>query len=286
MIRSFMWAVRREFWESRWLYMAPVCLAAVIVVGFAAYALRLPAQMTALASLDVLRQRRAIFEPYDVAAGLMMLAGLLVGVIYCVDAVYGERRDRSVLLWKSLPVSDATTILAKLCIPVLLLPLIVWATTVAAHILMLSISTAILAANGQSASLLWTQFRLVPTALALLYHLIALHGLSTAPLYGWLLLMSAWAPRAPILWAFLPPVGIAFLERVAFGTSRFSGLLLSRLSGGVDAVATPAGGTLMDVMAQMPLSQFLVAPAVWIGFAVTALLVAGTVRLRRSAQPI
>ncbi len=286
MIRTFMWTVRRELWESRWLYMAPVSMAAVIVIGFAAYAFRLPGQMTALASLDALHQRSAIFAPYDAAAGLMMIAGLLIGIIYCVDAVYGERRDRSVLLWKSLPVSDTTTVLAKLCIPVLLVPLIVWAATMAAHILMLVISTAILAANGQSAALLWTHFRLVPTALALLYHLVALHGLFAAPLYGWLLLMSAWAPRAPILWAFLPPVGIAFLERVAFGTSRFAGLLLSRFSGGVDAVATPAGGTLMDVMAQMPLSHFVVAPAVWLGFAVTALLVAGTVRLRRSAQPI
>ncbi|MEO7181313.1 MAG: ABC transporter permease [Gemmatimonadaceae bacterium] len=286
MIRSFMWAVKRELWESRWLYLAPVYMAAVIVVGFAAYAIRLPGQMAALASLDTLQQRRAIVEPYDTVAGLMMLAGLLFGVIYCVDALYGERRDRSVLLWKSLPVSDATTVLAKLCIPVVVVPLIVWAATVTVHILMLAISTAILAANGQGATVLWTQCRLLPTALTLLYHLVALHGLSAAPLYGWLLLMSAWAPRAPFVWALLPPIGVAFLERVAFGTMRFAELVFSRLSGGLGTMQTPPGGTLVDSMTLLPLSQFAVAPALWTGFAITALLVAGAVRLRRRAQPI
>ena len=286
MIRSFMWAVRRELWESRWLYLAPLSMAAVIVVGFTAYAFRLPAQMSAIASLDILHQRRAIVEPYDTVAALMMVAGLLFGIIYCVDALYGERRDRSVLLWKSLPVSDAMTVLAKLSIPVVLLPLIVWAITVAVYVLMLVISTAILAAHGQGAAVLWTQCRLLPTALSLLYHLIALHGLSAAPIYGWLLLMSAWAPRAPFLWAFVPPVGVAFLERMAFGTIRFVGLVFSRLSGGLGTMQPPPGGTLMDSMALLPLSQFVVAPALWGGFAITALLVAGAVRLRRSAQPI
>ena len=84
MIRSFMWAVRRELWESRWLYLAPLSMAAVIVVGFTAYAFRLPAQMSAIASLDILHQRKAIVEPYDTVAGLMMVAGLLFGIIYCV----------------------------------------------------------------------------------------------------------------------------------------------------------------------------------------------------------
>ena len=177
MIRHFAWALRRELWENRWLYAAPLCLAAVIVVGFGAYAFHLPAQMAALATLDAAGQRKAIVDPYGAVAGLMMIAGLLVAVIYSIDALYAERRDRSVLLWKSLPVSDVMTVLAKTCIPVLLLPLTIWAITVAVHLTMLLISSAVLMADGQGASIVWTQVRLLSNSLSLLYHLVGLHGL-------------------------------------------------------------------------------------------------------------
>ncbi|MGZ5141690.1 MAG: hypothetical protein ACXWCX_28165 [Burkholderiales bacterium] len=276
MMRRFMWTVRRELWESRWLYIAPASIAVVLVIGFAAYAFRLPAHAT----------RQAALEPYDVVAGLMMIVGLLVGVIYCVDALYSERRDRSILLWKSLPVSDGLTVVAKLFIPIVLLPVLVWALTVGAHVIMLLINSAFLAARGQSVGELWSQVQPLSTSLLLLYHLLALHGLSAAPLYGWMIFVSAWAPRAPFAWAILPPVAIVFLERVAFGTMHFAELLLSRLSGGLESVSAPPGGTLMDSMTLLPLDQFLMAPRLWIGFAITAAFIVGSARLRRQAQPV
>ncbi|CAN5491992.1 ABC transporter permease [soil metagenome] len=286
MIRHFVWALRRELWENRWLYLMPMAMAVLLVVGFGVYAINLPSQMAAAATLGASQQRTALLAPYDVIAGLMMILGLLIGAIYCVDALHGERRDRSVLLWKSLPVSDLMTVVAKITIPVVVMPLVVWALTVALHVAMLLASTAILAAAGQSAAPLWTFVGIVNNSLTLLYHLLALHGLLTMPLYGWLLLVSAWATRAPFAWAVLPPVAIAFLESVAFGTTHFAQLMLSRLSGGLESMPSPAGSTLMDSMSLLPLSQFVVKPALWAGFAVAAMFVAGAVRLRRSAQPL
>lgn len=286
MIRHFAWAVRRELWENRWLYLAPVAMAVLLVVGFAVYAINLSSQMAAVATLGASQQRAAILAPYDVIAGLMMIAGLLIGAIYCVDALHGERRDRSVLLWKSLPVSDLMTVVAKITIPVVVMPLVVWALTVALHVAMLLASTAILAAAGHSAAPLWTSVDLVNNSLTLLYHLLALHGLLTMPLYGWLLLVSAWATRAPFAWAVLLPAAIAFLERVAFGTMHFAQLILSRLGGGLEAMQAPEGSTLMDSTTLLPLSQFVRTPALWAGFAIAAIFVFGTVRLRRSAQPL
>jgi ABC-2 type transport system permease protein len=275
MMRRLMWAVRRELWESRWLYIAPVSMAVVLVIGFAAYAFRLPDHAT----------RQAAVEPYDAVAGLMMIAGLLVGIIYCGDALYSERRDRSILLWKSLPVSDTLTVVAKLFIPIVLLPVLVWALTVGVHIIMLLINSAFLAARGQSVGELWAQVQLLSNSVLLFYHLLALHGLSAAPLYGWIIFVSAWAPRAPFAWAILPPVAIGFLERVAFGTMHFAELLLSLLSGGLESVSTPPSGTLMDSMTLLPLGQFLMAPRLWIGFAITAAFIVASVRLRRQALP-
>lgn len=275
MMHRLRWAVRRELWESRWLYLAPIGMAVVLVIGFAAFAFRLPDPAT----------RQAAVEPYDAVAGLMMIAGLLVGVIYCVDSLYSERRDRSILLWKSLPVSDALTVAAKMLIPIVLLPLFIWALTVGAHVLMLSIQSAMLAARGQNVGLLWARVRPLQNSLLLLYHLLALHGLSAAPLYAWMILVSAWAPRTPLAWAILPPVAVAFLERITFGTTYFVGLILSRFAGGLERVSTPSGGTLMDSMTLLPLSQFLVTPGLWVGFAITGLCIVASVRLRRLAQP-
>ena len=286
MIRRFVWALRRELWEMRWIWLAPSGIAVVLVVGFAAYALHLPRRMAAIATLDPAHQRQVLLAPYEIVAAFLMVAGLLVAAIYCVDALYGERRDRSILLWKSLPVSDAMTVLAKFCIPILVLPVIIWALTVAVHMAMLLTSTAVLAASGQSAALLWSEIHLLPNSLGLLYHLVALHGISTAPLYAWLLFVSAWATRAPLAWAILPPVAIGFLERVAFGTTRFAELGFSRLGGGSGDAVAPAGSTVMDSMVAVPVTWLLADAQLWVGFAVAALFLVGAVRLRRSAQVI
>ena len=69
------------------------------------------------------------------------------------------------------------------------------------------------------------------SSLLLLYHLMTVHALWHAPIYAWLLLVSAWAPRAPLLWAVLPPIAIGFFEKMAFDTTHFLALLLARPGG-------------------------------------------------------
>ncbi|HEY2064410.1 MAG TPA: hypothetical protein VGG84_00510 [Gemmatimonadaceae bacterium] len=286
MIREFYWALRRELWENRWLWLAPSGVAVVLAAGVAAYAFKIEGPMGAISALAELHQRQAINQPYDVVAGLMMVIGLIVAAIYCVDALYGERRDRSILLWKSLPVSDSMTVLAKLSIPVLVLPVVIWALTVTVQAILLLLSAVVLAAHGESTALLRTQLHLGRDAVGLLYHLVALHGISTAPFYAWLLLVSGWATRAPFAWAILPPAAIMVFERVAFGTTRIAQLLVNQLGGGTSAPPPAPGATLMESMNAVPFTQLLVAPGLWVGFAVAAVFVAGAVRLRRSAQPV
>jgi ABC-2 type transport system permease protein len=286
MIRHFIWALRRELWENRWLWLAPSAIAAALMVGFIAYAFRLPGTMAALLALDAVHLHRAVAEPYEVVTGVMMGIGLLIAVIYCVDALYGERRDRSVLLWKSLPVSDLETVLAKLCIPVLVLPLICWALTVGLQLIMLAVSSAILAANGSSPAFLGAETRILPNAVGLLYHLVALHGIGFSPIYGWLLFVSAWAPRAPLAWAILPPAAVGVIERVAFGTNRFAELLIAPITGGGGTApqAARGGGLMEELMSPSP-GQLLITPALWIGLVIAAMFVFGATRLRRAAQP-
>ncbi len=280
------WSVRRELWENRSIYLAPLAAAAVFLFGFLISTIHLPAKMRALSALDPAHQRQAIAMPYDIAAGLIMATALIVGVFYCLDALHGERRDRSILFWKSLPVSDLTTVLSKASIPLVVLPLLTFTITVAMQLIMLLLSTAVLLGSGVNVATLWTQLSFVQMSLLLLYHLLTVHALWHAPIYGWLLLVSGWARRAAFLWAALPLLAIYFVEKIAFNTSYFVAILGSRLSGGGVEAFTAPGSFPMDPMTHLTPGQFLISPGLWIGLAVTAAFLAAAVRLRRYQGPI
>jgi ABC-2 type transport system permease protein len=282
MTRPFYWSVQRELWENRSIYIAPLAAAAIFLIGFLISTIHLPRQMRTL-SAPALHQ--TIMTPYDFVAGLLMLTAMAVGLFYCLDALNGERRDRTILFWKSLPVSDTTAVLAKASIPFVVLPLITFAVTVAAQWIMLLLSSAVLLANGLSASVLWTHVHLFPMSLMLLYHLITVHVLWHAPFYGWLFLISAWARRAAFLWAVLPILAIVFVEKIAFNTSHFATFLGDRLGGGAEAMTLP-GSMPIDPGVHITLGRYLGTPGLWIGLAFTAICLAAAVQLRRYRSPV
>ena len=282
--RRMYWAVRREVWENRSIYLAPLAVAAVVLVGFLISTMRLPAKMRA-AALDPTQQHQLVAQPYLFAAGVMMLTTLAVGVFYSLDALYGERRDRSILFWKSLPVSDLTTVLSKAITPVVILPLVTFAITVGTQSIMLLVSSLVLLGNGLSLTTLWSHGSPFQSWLMLLHHLLVVHGLWYAPLYGWLLLVSAWARRAPFLWAILPLLAIAVVERIAFNTSHFATMLGHRMIGGPDDDFM-AGSLSMHPLMHFAPAAFLTSPGLWIGLVVAAAFLAGAVRLRRYRDPI
>ena len=100
------WSVRRELWEYRSIYIAPLAAAALFLLGFLHQHDSPSAQLRSLSSIDLAYQHQTDPYPYDYVAGLLMLTAMVVGLFYCLDALHGERRDRSILFWKSLPVSD------------------------------------------------------------------------------------------------------------------------------------------------------------------------------------
>ncbi len=284
--RRIYWSVRRELWESRAIYIAPLAVAALFLTGFLLSTIHLPEKMRAALALSPMQQHELIERPYDIAAFLIMATTLVVAVFYCLDALHGERRDRSILFWKSLPVSDLTTVLSKASIPIVVLPLITFAITVVTQWIMLLLSTAVLLGSGVSVATLWTHLSLWHMSLGLLYHLLAIHGLWYAPIFGWLLLVSGWARRMPFLWAALPLLAVGFVEKIAFNTSHLAAILGQRIAGGSEHAASKAGGMSMDSMMQVTPGQFLISPGLWIGLGVTAIFLAAAVRLRRQREPI
>ncbi len=283
--RPFYWSVRRELWENRSIYMAPLIAAGVVLFGFAISAIGMPDRRRATLLLDLVQQRARIEIPYDVVAMMLMLTAFLVGVFYCLDALHGERRDRSILFWKSLPVSDLTTVLAKAIIPLVVLPLLTFAIIEATHFTTMLISTAVLLPSGLG-STTWTILPFFQMSVILIYGLVTM-ALWQAPLFGWLLLVSGWARRATFLWAVLPWLAVCAVEKIAFNTSHFAFMLGHRVTGSFEeafvVVKYPHGAvvSMVDRLTQLDPVKFLSSPGLWIGLAFAAAFLAAAVRLRR-----
>lgn len=283
--RLIYWSIRRELWEHRWLYIVPLIIAAVFLAGFAVGVTHVP--LTRVAGAAAVPAHWLDNVGFEYVTYALMLAYVVLAAIYCLEALYGERRARGVLFWKSLPVSDLLTVVAKASVPIVILPLITFALIVVTQGIMFLLGTAVVLGKGANPSALWVQASVLPMWLAMLYHLVTVHALYWAPLYAWLLLVSGWARRAPFLWASVPVAVVLIIEHLVFRASAFAHMLLSRLGGGPAALAFPPPENMsMQAPTLANLGAFLVSPGLWIGFAVTAGLLVAAARLRRYQGPI
>jgi ABC-2 type transport system permease protein len=285
--RPLYWSVRRELWENRSVYIAPLAVAAFALLASVIGALCMPARMRVMPGLDPAARHAALVRPYGMAQAAIVFAAALVGIFYSLDALHGERRDRSILFWKSLPVSDLTAVLAKASIPLVVLPLLAVAIGAATQLGMMLLA---LLGSGAGAPALWAELPVFQMPLLLLYGIVTL-ALWHAPLYGWLLLVSAWARRTPVLWAVLPPLAVCVVEKLALNTTYFAALLGRRLLGS-HRLAFDVGPlsdsryVIVDRLAQATPARFLAAPGLWLGLAVAAACLAAAARLRRLREPI
>lgn len=282
---TFRWSVRREIWEHRGIYLAPLAIAALVLLGFFIHVGQWAGNLKGIEALAPAKQLTAVFLPFGLATSVILLTGWIVGVFYCLDALNAERRDRSILFWKSMPVSDRTTVLAKAAIPLVVLPLVAIAVALSAEIVMLVVGTAVLAAKGLGLSIPWTYVPWVQTTIGTLYGM-ATHALWFAPIFGWLLLVSAWAKRHPFLWAFMPFFAAMVLEKVAFGTQYVWLLIGYRITGGMRAFKADATKDPITQLSQLDPLAFLALPGLWLGLAFTVVCLAAAVRLRRRREPI
>jgi len=230
-----------------------------------------------------------IFVPIALVFALVIST---VIAFYLLDTLYAERKDRSILFWKSLPVSDLKTVGSKYLTAFAAMPLQTIVLFVATAVLVWLIVGTAGAVAGTGQFLLQGPWALAQAAILLTYGLIAL-GLWLAPLYAWLLLVSAFAKRAVLAWATLPPLLLIVAEQTLFGTKYFAITLGQRLSGGLDLAFSGKSHGMIDatedgVSAFFPAladlltpGRFLSSPALWAGLVVAAVFFAGAVWLRR-----
>jgi ABC-2 type transport system permease protein len=213
---------------------------------------------------------------------------LLTTTIYAGDCLYTERKDRSILFWKSMPVSDRVTVLAKLLVVMVIVPLGIYLLSALTTLLTSGI-TLIRAWQDHAGDVFWdagTWLRIQGVSL-----LAVVAGvLWYSPITALLLMLSAWARRSVWLWVILPPVILVMLERIALGTSHLLAILMYRL-GGVftqSVVTTPGSGAAADRGWTLNLQWANVNPLpvfsnadLWLGVGVAALLIVATIRIRQ-----
>jgi ABC-2 type transport system permease protein len=289
--RPFYWSIRRELWENRSIYLAPLVVAGVILFGFLISALRLSGHAGEFINADPLTQVGLMEIPYGAGAVAIVVTMMIVAVFYSLGALYNERRDRSLLFWKSLPVSDLTTVLSKAAVPLIVMPVVAFVIIIGMQLVTLVFNSASFLARGMSLSLLWGQLPLLQMQVVVLYSLVIL-PLWFAPIFAWFLLVSGWAKRAPFLWAFLPPLVLCLLEKLALNTTYLGSLLSDRLHGFKVAFSEGAfSRTGQPNVVLRPLSlldpvSFLSAPGLWAGLLVAAGLLAAAVWCRRRREAL
>ena len=269
--RPFLTLVRRELWEHRGLIWAPLAMALTIIV----LSLLGAAQDITLPGVVVVRDAD---EQRDFLSTLMigllvpqLLAGLVVVFFYLLDGLFTERRDRSILFWKSLPVSDTKTVLSKLFVALVAMPLWIWALSLLVGLVVFGVLAAKVSNTPAAALGTWHGEDWLVLQATLLGKL-AVKALWYLPVAGWLLLVSVLAKRAPFLWATLPFLVLSLAERIALGTNVMGALVAQRLFGFREEVS---------LMSEFSL---LASPDLWIGVAIGAALVYAAIRVRQRSD--
>ena len=302
-VRVMGWCLRRELWENRSILIAPFAAAGVLLfaVLFPVMSLltrtgQFRGQFMAGGNIQGDVPNGALWIPYAVVAMPVLAIGVLVATAYCLGALQGERRDRSILFWKSLPVSDATTVLSKAAIPLVVVPLVSFVAALITQLAIFAVALLVfplfaarshLVWNGMpidthTAGLIWTGVPVGYLTFAMLYGLLAT-ALWHAPLYAWLLLVGGWAKRMTFLWAVAPAGALMLVERIGFGTEHLKELIRHRLGDSLSLAFSDMPGNALPALTP---GRFLSDPGLWGGLAVAALLLGAATLMRRYRQPI
>ena len=290
----FIWLIRREVWEHKAIWVAPLIVLACLLLAVITGNVHLGpiGSMDASTALGTLPQDKQVKLLLVVYAGLALVVDMVMGIIaffYALDSLYTDRRDRSVLFWKSLPLSDAETVLSKFVVAGVVIPLVAMIGALLAQLVVAGGGSAMLTMAGAPAGIMWQPEALMGgAAVAVLWCITAMFWY--APVIAYLMLASAWAPKGPFLWAILPPVAVSVLELVLLRTTYVEGFFTDRLFGlyrllgseeRVGAHGASDAIRLSEIDLARSLSDFYSSPELWLGVLAAALLLAAAIWVRR-----
>ena len=215
--------LRREYWENKGAFRTTPLVIGCIYIALLFMSIFTTAHIdnelyTFREAIRILAQQTAEFrsghlEQILIGSSVFFTAVLsFVVFFYLLGSLYDDRKDRSILFWKSMPASDTQTVASKLLAAMLVAPVMFWLVFVITQIIMMLIAAVMVMVVGENP---WTLFVGITNPLPA-WTLVLLSYLASSiwflPLHGWLLFVSSFAPRIPLLFAVLPPVVFAVLQ--------------------------------------------------------------------------
>jgi ABC-2 type transport system permease protein len=298
MIRHQKTLVRREIWEHPAIWVSPVVIAVIVTlltltgqVSISAFGEAVDLAIVGAQNVDEAHRSVVLTSVLMGVSGVFAFGAGITMMFYCLDALYAERKDRSILFWRSLPITDAETVVSKLLTAVVVLPLVTLAIALVTHLVILLLTMGwVEMQGGDSPHLVWQPVRLADVWAACFILAVTL-PLWLAPFVGWFLFVSTFAKRSPFLTGLLPILVLPMLERVLVGTHLFWDAIFVRtfspplLEFGpykwMERGQMPLNVEDVSLVRQLDVTGFLASPSLWAGLLVCALFVAATIYVRR-----
>lgn len=292
--------IKREIWEHRSIYVTPMAIASIVTLGVLAmlvfasgFAAELDLAIFGAQNLVGDPERKAALTAFFITTSVVFVVALaILTVFYCLDSLYAERKDKSILFWRSLPVTDAETVVSKLITAIVVLPTAAVIGIIGTHIVNLIVMGIWVSMKGGDASvLIWGSVSLFDNWAAAFITLLAT-GIWMSPFIGWFLLVSAYTKRSPLLMAFMPLFLIGIIEPIVIGTHNFAEKVLARgdhfplirtdnLDRFFDEEEWRLADDAISLLAHIDVVQFLSSPATWAGILICGLLSTGAIYVRR-----
>ena len=301
MIAHYIALIRRELWEHRAIFVTPLVIGTIVTLGTLT-ALMFVGDFQKELNLAIFGaqnvagefERRAALTAFFGGTSWLFLLGLgVLTVFYALDALYAERKDKSILFWRSLPVTDAETVISKLVTAVLVIPAIAIAGIIVTHLVNLVITSLWVASKGGSAgTLIWGSVPFFDNWMATILVIYAT-AIWMSPFLGWLLFVSAWTKRAPLMVAFLPLVLIPMIEGIFLRSAHFAeavwgrGAKIPLFQAGIDVEEffdeehLQLSEEMVSLLAHIDLGRFFSSVDTWIGIVVCGLLTTAAIYVRR-----
>ena len=229
-------------------------------------------QATSEAKTRVIRAGLIVIGlPIILIAGFGLLA-------YSLSTFADERKDRSLIFWRSMPVSDLTTVLSKLLFVIFVVPLLILPNIILLQLVaMLSASIYFVTNDIVPFGYLWTSF-LLTDWFRIIFSLWA-QGLWSLPIFLWLMFAGTYA-RRPLVGAAVPLVVAIVLEGIILRSNLVLEFIENRLGFWSRADSFPLPIEEIRVVDISNISLMLSTQAFWVGMIASALLISAIVYTR------
>ncbi len=286
----------REYWENRRaIFTTPLVITAlsmlIIIISMGIFGRSIHINGEAFTLQEVIanmsqKDAQGLKENIDHLL-LASSAPIMIGVWFCMvftalGSLYDERKDNSILFWKSMPVSDLQTILSKLLTVTLVIPFVAIVFAFIFQIFLLIVgSLATIGTDYSAWDILWSATNLPAMILNEIIYVI-MYGLWALPVFAWFMFASVIAKRSPLLVASIPVALFALFEGLFFHTRYLIGFISKHLSGGHILGATfDEDFNHFDPRSSLEILASAGQPALWVGLGVAAVLLYITVQLRK-----